>query len=346
MSKPGQSVHIEPERLLVVQPSWVGDAVMATPTLRALRTRFPDAEISYLMKRHLKPLYRGLPYADRLLTHRKTRVPKLAARLKKGDFDAAVLLPGSFRTALLAKTAGIRRIVGYNRDGRGFLLTDKLLPQKQDGRFLPVPMVKTYLGIAHYLGAGRTTTDMDLVVTADDRAEGSRVLAAARLEPGRFVVLNPGANFGSSKCWAPANFAAVADALADRGYGVAVSGSPKERPIADAIFANAKSRPADLIAAGVDLGSLKHVLAEAALLVTGDTGPRHMAAALDTPVVTRFGPTDPRWTTIDFPKERQVSVPVFCGPCQKKTCPLDHRCMTRITPDMVLSEADALLDPK
>src|SRR5690606_36671551 len=79
------------------------------------------------------------------------------------------------------------------------------------------------------------------------------------------------------------------------------------------------------------------------LMITNDTGPRHIAAAFDVPVVTIFGPTFPQWTDIDFPKERQVSVKVFCGPCQKKTCPLDHRCMTRVTPAMVLKAGLELL---
>ncbi|MEM6312674.1 MAG: lipopolysaccharide heptosyltransferase II [Planctomycetota bacterium] len=334
----------EPQRILVVQPSWVGDCVMATPTLRALRQRFPNAHIAYLMRRHLKPIFTGMPWADRLLTHRKVRLPKLAARLAKGRFDAAVLLPNSFRIALLCKTAGIPRIIGYDRDGRGFLLTDKLLPHKQDGRFVPRPMIPTYLGIAHYLGARKSSAQMALFITDDDAADGAAVLQRAGLPPDGYVLLNPGANYGSAKCWPPAYFAEVADGLAEQGLAVGITGAPKETPIVRDILAQCTSRPADLIAAGMTLGALKHVTANAALMITGDTGPRHIAGALGTPMVTLFGPTDPRWTEINVAKERQLSIPVFCGPCQRKVCPLDHRCMTRLTPRMVMTAAGRLLD--
>src|SRR5688572_4685775 len=150
-----------PQRILVVQPSWVGDAVMATPTLRALRELYPQAEISYLLRRYVKPIYTGMPWADRLITYRtgKTNAKAgrslfdLAARLRAARFDTAILLPNSFKSALICKLAGIPRVVGYERDGRGFLLSDKLLPAKDKGKFLPTPIVRYYMGLAGYLGS-------------------------------------------------------------------------------------------------------------------------------------------------------------------------------------------------
>ena len=139
---------------------------MATPTLRALRLRFPKAQISYLMRRYVKPIYCGMPWADKLITYRtgktKAKAGKgqffdLAARLRKRQFDLAVLMPNSFKTALICKMAGIKRVVGYERDGRGFLLTDKLIPVKDRGKFVPSPIVKYYLGLASYLGSGTAT---------------------------------------------------------------------------------------------------------------------------------------------------------------------------------------------
>src|SRR5215216_3271058 len=152
----------EPRKLLVVQPSWVGDAVMATPTLRALRELYPSAHISYLMRRYVKPVYSGMPWADQLITYRtgKTKAHAgkgqffdLAARLRAARFDLAILLPNSFKAALVSKMAMIPRVVGYDRDGRGFLLSDRLLPVKEKGKLVPSPIVKYYLGIAHYLGS-------------------------------------------------------------------------------------------------------------------------------------------------------------------------------------------------
>ncbi|MGH7215077.1 MAG: glycosyltransferase family 9 protein, partial [Tepidisphaeraceae bacterium] len=223
----------DPRKILIVQPSWVGDAVMATPTLRAIRELYPQAHIAYLMRRYVKPLYTDMPWADQLITYRtgKTKAKAgrglfdLAARLRAGKFDLAIVLPNSFKTALICKMAGIKQVVGYERDGRGFLLSDKLLPQKERGKFVPTPIVKYYLGLAAYLGSKNRDLKLQLFVTEGERREAHDVLARAGLDanidrPGAkgqspLVLLNPGAQYGSAKCWLPENFAAVADRLVD-----------------------------------------------------------------------------------------------------------------------------------
>jgi heptosyltransferase-2 len=353
----------EPQRILVVQPSWVGDCVMATPALRSLRERFAGAHIAYLARRYVKPLYAGMPWCDQILTYRTgpTRARagrgllELTRRVRAGRFDLAVLLPNSFRLALICRMAGIKRRVGYDRDGRGFLLTDKLLPAKHRGKYVPTPAVQYYLGLAQYLGARARDGRLELFVTEAERLEARRLLAAVGLEPdvdrrgrqgrGPLVYLNPGAQFGDAKCWLPEHFAAVGDALVEqRGATLLLGGTPRERPILDAVLKNLRHPAIDLAARGLTLGSLKEIVRRCDLMVTNDTGPRHVAAAFGVPVVTVFGPTDPRWTEIDFPAERQVSVSVFCGPCQRKRCPLDHRCMTRVTPGMVLAATEQVLD--
>ena len=343
----------DPRRILIVQPSWVGDAAMATPTLRAVRERFPAANISYLMRRYLKPLYAGIPWADRLLTHRpKGGVTHLARLLRSGGFDLAILLPNAFRAALLARTARIPRILGYERDGRGFLLTDKLLPPRVRGRFTPTPTLRYYLGLANYLGARADRAEdrrMELFVTPEQRAAADQLLAKVGVKEGNgpLVVLNPGAKYGAAKLWPAEGFAAVADRLVDeRGATILIAGSPAERKIVAEVIGRMRCPAADLPAAGLDLGTLKEIVRRSDLMVTNDTGPRHLAAAFGVPVVTIFGPTDPAWTVIDFPRETQIMEKVFCGPCQLKVCPLDHRCMTRISPARVTREAMQLLDDK
>jgi heptosyltransferase-2 len=346
------------EKILVVQPSWVGDAVMATPTLRALRQLYPSAHISYLLRRYVKPIYTGMPWADKLVTYRtgRTRAKAgkglfdLAARLRAAKFDLAVLLPNSFKAALICKMAGIDRVVGYERDGRGFLLSDKLLPVKERGKFIPTPIVKYYLGIAHYLGSQSRDLKLELHVTDADRRDADEVFARCGLDSqiGRpLIILNPGAQYGAAKCWLPDYFAQVADRFIDEiGATVMISAAPKERPIVDAVLRYMRHAPVDLSRAGCSLGGLKEIVRRCDLMVTNDTGPRHIAAAFGVPVVTVFGPTHPEWTEIYFDKERKVSVPVFCGPCQKKTCPLDHRCMTRVTPAMVFDSSLQLLSQR
>ncbi len=327
---------------------------MATPTLRAIRELYPQSHISYLMKRYVKPLYMGMPWADQLLTYRTGKgkgktgrgLVDLSMRIRAGKFDLAILLPNSFQTALICKMAKIRRIVGYERDGRGFLLTDKLIPTKDRGKFVPSPIVKYYMGLAQYLGSKHRDPSLQLFVTPHERSEAIGVLQRAGLDPSierpagqgaaPMILLNPGAQYGAAKCWLPENFAAVGDRFIDElGATVLISGTPKERPIIDAIQRHMKHAAVDISNKGLSLGSLKEVVRRCDLMITNDTGPRHIAAAFGVPVVTIFGPTHPEWTEINFAKERKVAVKVFCGPCQKKICPLDHRCMTRITPGMV-----------
>src|SRR4028119_566555 len=180
----------DPKKILIVQPSWVGDAVMATPTLRAIRELYPQAHISYLMRRYVKPLSAGMPWADKLITYRtgktKAKAGKgeffdLAARLRAAHFDLAVLLPNSFKAALVCKMAGIKRVVGYERDGRGFLLSDKLLPNKENGKFVPSPIIKYYMGLAHYLGSKSRNLAMQLFVTPGEAREAREVLGRCGL---------------------------------------------------------------------------------------------------------------------------------------------------------------------
>ena len=221
-------------KILVVQPSWVGDAVMATPTLRAIRKLYPQAEISYLLRRYVKPIYNGMPWADQLISYRtgktkgragKGRIFDLAARLRAAQFDLAILLPNSFKSALVCKMAGIPHVAGYERDGRGFLLNDKLLPVKENGKFIPAPIVKYYMGLAHYLGSHEREMKLELFVTDAERREADEVLARCGVDigeraasPGALprVILNPGAQYGAAKCWLPEYFAQLADRLIER----------------------------------------------------------------------------------------------------------------------------------
>jgi heptosyltransferase-2 len=352
----------EPQRILIVQPSWVGDAVMATPALRAMRELYPNAHISYLLRRYVKDIYTGMPWADQLISYRtgKTKLKTgkgtfdVASRLRAGKFDLAVLLPNSFKSALICRMAGIPRVLGYDRDGRGFLLTDRLRPHRAEGKFVPSPIIHSYLAFPKYLGSAGHDLKMQLFITDTDRREAAAVFARAGLDAelnrpaahGRppLILLNPGAQYGAAKLWKAEYFAALGDRfISELGATVLLSSAPKERAIIESIRRQMQHRAVDLSTAGMALGSLKEIVRRCDLMVTNDTGPRHIAAALDVPVVTVFGPTHPEWTEIYYAKERQVSVKVFCGPCQKKTCPLDHRCMTQVTPAMVWDAAMQLL---
>ncbi len=349
-------------RLLVVMPSWLGDCVMATPTLRALRGLYPEHQITALVRSSVRPLLDGLPWIDRVVTIRPRRKGRrdgrragpwpLARRLASRHFDLAVLLPNGFRSALLVSLAGIPRRIGYDRDGRGFLLTDRLLPRRQSGGFVPVPTHDYYLGIARYLGALDPDPKMRLFTRPSEEEQADRVLRRAGVAMGGdrpFVLLTPGANYGDAKLWPAERYAELADRCVEGlGATVAVTGSPRERAILDRVLGSANRPVADLSAAGLTLGALKAVVRRADVLVTNDTGPRHIAAAFGRPVVTIFGATDPRWTQIDYEGERQMIEPVDCGPCQKKRCPLaqtpqELQCLRRIDVGRVYDAVGSLL---
>jgi heptosyltransferase-2 len=305
----------------------------------------------------------GMPWPDQLITYRTGKSKgiagkgmfDLAARLRAGKFELAILLPNSFKSALLCKMAGIPRVVGYERDGRSFLLTDRLLPVKEKGKFVPVPIVGTYMGLARYLGSQHGDMRLQLWVTDAERCEAEEGMRRAGLEPEKMdrpgakggkplVLLNPGAQYGAAKCWPVENFAELGDRLmSELGATVVISGTARERGIVDGILGRMKRPALDLSKEGLTLGAVKEIVRRCDLMVTNDTGPRHIAAAFEVPVVTIFGPTHMEWTEINFARERKVAIKVFCGPCQKKVCPLDHRCMTGVTPGMVFGKAIELL---
>lgn len=349
-------------RIAVFLPNWVGDVVMATPAVRALRERFRDAAVTYVGRPAALATIGGAEPPDPVIVDRSAERPRwasflaLAAAVRRGQFDLAVLLPNSFRTALAARLAGVRRIAGYARDGRGWLLMEKLQPPRgPDGRFAPIPALDYYAALVGLLGAVCRDRRLALPVAAADAAAAERLLAEAGLLPKRtrkpLVMLNPGSSFGPSKMWDPRRFAALADLLVQRrGAGIIINAAPAERLVA-AEAAEAMRHPATLNLArhANSIGLVKALLRRCDLLVTNDTGARHLAAAMGTGVVTLFGSTDPEWSRIDYTRERIVRVEVECSPCQKKLCqqpagPFYHQCMERISPEVVLAAAEELLD--
>jgi heptosyltransferase II len=349
------ALRADPSRILIVLPKWVGDLVLATPALTAMRQRFANVRISFLVKHSLTDVLSGGNWSDELLfwptakgqsrPQRRQGFLGLAAELRERQFDWAVLLTNSFRSALLTRLAGIPRRIGYDRDGRGLLLTDRLLPQKSDGKYVPVPMTRYYNAVARYLGCRDCTSQLELHTTDGDESNAATEISQAGVQPGQpIVIINPGASFGPAKCWPAERFAQVADELSKRhGTATFIACGPEETEIARAVASSMHSKAHVLDRPVMKLGALKALVRRSNLLITNDTGPRHFANAFGTPVITLFGPTDPEWTATESPRERSLMVKVNCGPCMKRKCPLDHRCMTRITTDMVLTEASQLL---
>ena len=345
--------------IVVVLPNWLRDVVMATPALRALRKRFSTCRITHFGRDLALEILGGLDLADIFqadMSRRDRSIAGLTAAvntLRAGRCDLAVLFPNSFRSAVLVRMAGIRRIFGYNRDGRGWLLSDSLSPPRdEDGSFEPISAIDYYNNLAALLGVKNRSRQMILAIPpADiDAAEGLLHKAGAD-STGPIVMLNPGASFGVSKMWDPDRYAAVADKLIERRQAqIIINAAPNERLIADQVGRAMQHRPLINFAYRANsIRMLKALAGRCDLVITNDTGARHVAAALGTPVVTLFGSTNPQWARIDYDRERIIRVEVPCSPCQKKMCsqpagPLYHQCMKAITVDMVTAAAEELLD--
>jgi heptosyltransferase-2 len=338
-------------RIAVFLPNWVGDVVMATPAVNALRQRYPGARLVAVLKPYVRGVIDGLGWFDGVIEYDKCGGPRrgtlaVARQLLAADVDLAVLFPNTFRSALAAWMGRCRRRIGYARRGRGWLLTDALDPVRDaEGRLKPSPAIDSYNRLAERAGAAPDYR-MHLAPTPKQEAAAQRVWRVSGLDRCREVVcLNPGAAFGSSKHWSVESFADVARRFArDRGCGVLVLCGPSERSMAREIVAAAGVPDVSSLAdQPLSLGLTMACVRRADLLVTTDSGPRHFAAAFGTPVVTLFGPTHIAWTETYYPKAVHLQKQVECGPCQKRVCPLDHRCMTLLTPAEVFAAAEGLL---
>lgn len=350
-----------PLRLLIVLPSWIGDAVMATPALRLLRQEMPGAFIGALARPGIDQILAGAP-VDEFHVDRARGVmgPKLvASKLRPRRYDAALLLTNSFSTALITRLAFIPRRIGYDRDGRGFMLTHKIVPPRKPGGWQPIPAVTYYLDLARFLldasierdddkpwweSIAPVTERLTLCVSDEDRAEAAAALADAGLAPNDpIALLNPGAN-NPAKRWPAERFARVADHLATKhDLQVAISGGPAEEQIVQDVIDAASTEPVSLVGR-TSLGALKALLERARILVTNDTGPRHIAAALDTPVVSLFGPTDPRWTLIHAPAgEIMITADPDLPPDQVADDHPDRCRIDRIEVGLVMGAVDRLL---
>ena len=344
------------QKILIRMPNWIGDAVLAMPAVSLLRRRFPDAEMVALAIPIIGELLCHHPDFDRILTYDRagahagiTGRLRLIRSLRAERFDLAVLFSNAFESALLARLAGIPDLLGYRRDGRGFLLNRgiKVPKKKLHQRDYYLNLLEEGLRVDDKTTPGNLLPMLWLL--PEEREDTSRrIHEFLNSEPGTrnpelLVGLNPGAAYGSSKRWEPARFAEVADRLAtSHGVRIVVFGGIGDRETAREIADAMKHQP-ELMAGALSLRESMALLSRCRLLITNDSGPMHIAAAFGVPVVAVFGPTDPEATGPVGEVHRLVRVGVECAPCRHRTCPIDHRCMVRLTPDSVYDAASGLL---
>ncbi|HID23669.1 MAG TPA: lipopolysaccharide heptosyltransferase II [Planctomycetaceae bacterium] len=339
-------------KIALFLPNWIGDAVMATPAMRAIRRHFADAEIVGVMRSYLADVLAGSRLLDRCVlldSPGRIRGRELVAawRLRREAFDLAVLFPNSFRSGLLAWLAGAKRRVGFARDGRAWLLTD---PVPATPRHEPRPVLDEYLRLARALGCTDLSRTMELETTPEDEAalcrfwrqrEPSRI-------PRRIVCLNPGGAYGAAKHWPSESFAELARRIArELNRAVLVLCGPAERATARRIVEQAgHPHVLSLADAPPSIGLTKAAVRVCELLVTTDSGPRHFAPPFNVPVVTLFGPTHIAWSETFYGRAVHLQQPVECGPCQNRVCPEGHhRCMRDLTVERVFEQVVAILAP-
>ncbi len=341
-------------KIAVFLPNWLGDLTMATPVLRALRRHFGrEARIVGILRPYLADVLAGTNWLDEQWffdPHAKDRGLRpwsVARRMRNQRFDVAVLLTNSLRTAMVAWLGGARERIGYVRYGRGPLLTGKLYPPRAGRQLVPEPMVETYLKLARAAGCGDESPQLELATVAtDERSADGAFKQLGIANDARVVALNSSGAYGGSKLWPIEYFAELARRIVDRlGYDVLVTCGPKERDLARQIVAlSGSNRVHSLADQPMDFGTAKACIRRCRLMVSTDSGPRHVAAAFGLPLVTLYGPMLPVWS--ENPTQRAVNLmlDLDCIGCHKRVCPLGHhRCMRDLSVDTVFAAVQQLL---
>ncbi|HVT91661.1 MAG TPA: lipopolysaccharide heptosyltransferase II [Bryobacteraceae bacterium] len=337
--------------ILVRATNWVGDAVMSLPALRAIRERFPSSRISIVAKPSVADLYSRERLADDVIPYLPVlwrQKVRFALDLRARKFDSAILLQNAFEAALMAFTAGIPTRIGYSKDGRGPLLTQAIpLPKKGEiprhERFYYLEMLRR----AGILTALPESSAIRLEGAAGAAEEGRARFREQRVD-GPVLGLSPGAAYGTAKRWLPERFAESAVRIARaRHAAVAVFGSRKERELCEEVRREIQRIGGEVdvrnFAGETTLAQFIEMAAACEVFLTNDSGSMHIASALGIPTVSIFGATDDEATGPTGPLSRVVREPVECSPCLLRNCPIDHRCMTRVSADIVTETALKLL---
>jgi len=334
----------KPLEILVRGPNWTGDLIMATPGFRALRSGFSEAGLTLHLRQELLPLVSGAPWFDEVLPL-ESYGKGIAALLREGRalrprrFDLGICLPDSFSSALLMRWAGVRHIVGYRRNGRSALLHHRVALPRKRGRRIMIAREKHVLGLIEAVGCPPRGTDLELHVTEAEDAEARCKLEDRGVREGETIaVLAPGASYGPSKTWPPTSFARVGDALAAVGASVVLVGTPAERKLSGQVL-SAMKEPAVDLTGELGLGALKGVVRRSRVLICNDAGARHIAVAFGIPCVVVMGPTSLEKTNLNLERVKVLSADVDCRPCYLRECPIDHRCMTRVSAEHVVQAA-------
>jgi heptosyltransferase-2 len=335
-------------KILIRATNWVGDAIMALPALRAVRGRFPDAEIAILGRPYVADIYRDQHVGNSLIVYDRGGAhatlsgrERLAAELRAQKFDTALLLQNAFDAAWIAWRAGIPQRIGYARDARTLLLTKPVAAPKSGE--IPSHEMFYYLELLRRAGWIEALPEESLItlnVSEQSRRHAAEFLLACGARPAAIrIAIAAGASYGSAKCWPPDRFAEVLNHLQQQiDADEILFGTAAEASVSAAIASGLRRPPIDL-AGKTAIADLPALLSQCHLFIGNDSGAMHVAAAVGLPAIAVFGPTDPHGTAPVTPRCTIVQQKPYCSPCFLRRCPTDHRCMTAVTPLMVESAA-------
>ena len=343
------------KRIVVRGTNWVGDAVMTVPALRELRRLFPDAHITLATRPWAKELFADVEFLDDLLVFDRRGIGSVVSQVsewKKRRFDLAVLFQNAFEAALIPALARVPVRIGYATEGRRFLLTNSLaLPDWRSSKHevfyylnIIAEVERMFLGSSGGIEDYRPETS--LLISPEREMAGRDLLSTFNLNSDqRVIALCPGSINSRAKRWPAERFAALADLLIESKAQVVLIGSPEELDVSREVASRMKHEPV-VLTGKTSLSQAVDVISAVDLLVTNDTGPAHIAAALGRPTLVIFGPTNPETTRPFSTTAEIVRHPPDCAPCMLRDCPIDHRCMTAISPDEVFGRVQAMLGDK
>ena len=348
------------KRILIRGTNWLGDAVMTTPAMERLRASFPEAHIALLATPLTAGLFQGSPLVNEIIEYRRREQGVKASfdavrQIRSGRLDVSLLFQNAFEAALLAWLGGIGVRIGFAEQGRSALLTHKLhrgaehRNRHQTNDYLDIVAECERVCLGQSFKPEIEMPLPSLVATLAQRQAAKGKLRHFEITDHHpLIALNTGATNSRAKCWPADRFAELADRLnKELNAQIVLIGGEAERDYADNVFRQIGKRHTVNLAGKTSMPELIGLLAECDLLVSNDTGPAHVAAALGTPTLTIFGPTNEFETSPTGLHSQLIRAGnIECARCMHRDCPIDHRCMTRLTTDAVFAQALKLLQTK
>ena len=341
------------QRIVVRGTNWVGDAVMTIPALREVRRLFPDAHLTLATRSWARELFADADFIDDLLVNDRRGPGAVWGQVhewKSRKFDLAILFQNAFEAALIPALARVPFRIGYATERRGFLLTHSLpLPVWRGSKHEVFYYLNIVAALERLIKGGERKPDdyepeLQLRISEGRRASAVNFLVRHGVDGERkLIALCPGSINSRAKRWPAESFAALADLLIDRKAQVLLIGSTEELDVSLEVARRMRHEPI-MLTGKTNLSQALEVLDTVDLLITNDTGPAHIAAALGRPTLVIFGPTNPLTTRPFSSNSEIVRIPPECAPCMLRDCPIDHRCMTAISPAEVFARAQVMLD--